>query len=93
MAKRKKGNSNMGAVPMEMPRERSVNIGIREAENGYVVNASCEGGKEPGYQSKTYIASTHPQAVQIANTHMQSIAGGKKARGKKAKRKIAVAKR
>ncbi len=93
MAKRKK-NGNTAAAPQmayEGPREKRVNVGIEEAENGFIVRSSCEGIGNKPYESKTHIAATHPEAMRIANTTIGSI--GKKVKGKKnGRKKIAVSK-
>ena len=74
MAKKRKG-SKAGNSAMPFPSRNRVNVGIEEAENGYVVNTSSEG--KHGYESKTLVAPHGRAALRIANQHIQSLAGRK----------------
>jgi hypothetical protein len=77
MAKKSKHRkSKMMATQMPMPRHSRVNVGIEEADNGYVVNASSE-SKNKGYESKTLVAPHGRAALRIATSHLQHIAGKK----------------
>lgn len=90
MAKKKKGQSAMGIATPSGPSRRRVDVGIEDAENGFVVRTTSEGMGKNGYESKTHVASNHADAIKIAKTHMNSI--GKKPRGKRAKRKAVASK-
>lgn len=58
-----------------------LDIGIEPAENGYLVRICKEdGGKNPSYSSKRYVASSHGEAMRIAG---MGILGGKNSSGKK----------
>lgn len=62
-----------------------LDIGIEPAENGYVVKVcKDDGGKNPNYSSKRFVASTHDEAMRIAG---MGILGGKASSGKKKGRK------
>jgi hypothetical protein len=88
MAKRKKKKSD-GAVPQSPGGSTSIDTGIENAENGYVIRISRSGGE--GYESKKFIASTHPQALRIASHGMAGLikpkADKKKGGKKKSNRK------
>ncbi len=78
----KKGNSPMGVPSGSQGR---LDIGIKPAENGYVVSVcKDEGGKNPSYSSKTFVASTLGEAQRLAGMGML---GGKRSGDKKKGRK------
>ena len=78
MAKKKRKGDNV-AMPASSGEHMSTSID--SAENGFIVNVSGDkGGKNPGYFSKRFIASSRPQAMQIASSHF---AGAMKAKGAK----------
>jgi len=81
---RKKKNSAQTASPIGPTSDR-VSTDVSTAENGFIVNISGEtGGKKPNYFSKRFIATTRPQAMRIAASHLS---GSKGKGGKKGKKK------
>lgn len=92
MAKKKSKGGEVGDVPTSGSKGR-LDIGIEPAENGFVVRICKEdGGKNPSYQSKRYVASSHGEAMRIAG--MGILGSGKKSRGKKSgKAKVYAAKK
>lgn len=88
MAKRKKKKvgdpTTVGAMQMSGPSRRRIDTGVEEVENGFLVRVSSEGfGKkdEPHYDSKTFIAPTHEQAVRISTQSLSRM--GSRTKGKK----------
>jgi hypothetical protein len=89
MAKRK-SMKEVGAVP-EAPStsgKSRISTEIDNAENGFIVRVSSDGvGKNAKYESKRFIASSHPAAMRIAAQGMRGMtgkkSGKKKSRGKK----------
>lgn len=84
MAKKKKGA--VGMVPQQASSSERMSTDISTAENGFIVNVSGEtGGKSPSYFNKRFIATSRPQALQIAAHHMSGArkmkAGKKKGKG------------
>lgn len=81
MARKKNSGTQMAMPSMGSDR---MSTDISTAENGFIVNVSGEtGGKKPSYFSKRFIASSRPQAMQIAASHFSG-KGGKKAGRRKA---------
>lgn len=87
MAKKSKSSNKAQQSPMGIPSgtKGRLDIGIEPAENGYIVRVCKEdGGKNPNYSSKRFVAATHGEAMRIAG---MGIIGGKAAGGKKKGRK------
>lgn len=94
MAKKK----NSRAIASDAPYNGGTkhwSIGIDEAENGFIVNTSCD--TKDGYKSKKSIAPDERAAIRIATAHIAGIGGAKnkekKGKGKKVKGKISISKR
>ena len=82
MAKRKSKKQTAMGVP-EGTKGR-LDIGIEPAENGYIVRVCKEeGGKNPSYQSKRFVASSHGEAMRIAG---MGLIGGKGSGSKKSRK-------
>jgi len=88
MAKKKRrSNSDQAQSPIGPTSDR-ISSDVSTAENGFIVSISGEtGGKKPSYFSKRFVATTRPQAMRIAASHLSGTAkskrGGKKAAKKK----------
>jgi len=83
MARKRKGKGEAAQSPM-MGSGESLSTGIDQAENGFIVNVSGTSGKNGGYFSKRFVASSRPAAMRIAAHHM---AGAAKSKGGKKKGK------
>ena len=84
----KKGKSPSNAVAMGVPSgtKGRLDIGIEPAENGYIVRICKEdGGKNPSYASKRFVASSHGEAMRIAGMGILGRKSGDKKKGRKAK--------
>lgn len=91
MAKKKVNSAEVGGASNGS--KGRIDIGIEPAENGFVVRiCKEEGGKNPSFQSKKFVASSHGEAMRIAG--MGILSSGKKSRGKKSgKSKVYAAKK
>ena len=92
MAKKKAQNS----IPSTSEGPSRVTTAIENAENGFVVHATSEGGPDKAYKTKTFVAPDHTSALRIAAQHLASCGPkgkGKTGKGGKGKSKIAISKR
>lgn len=97
----KKRKSRKSTSDMAMPMRhgpRRVDSGVEEAENGYIVRVSSDNLKKGkrgmgSYESKTYIAPTHDEALRISTGAIQRLGSKIKGAHGKPKRKRLTTKR
>ena len=92
--RRRRSKSAIGdaAMPSSCSEPRSVDTGVEQAENGFIVRVSSNNLKkarkgESSYRRQVFIAPTHQEAMRISTGAIQhlgsKIKGGHKKNGRK----------
>jgi hypothetical protein len=89
MAKRNSKKSQGASSVSPSSNKKNVDMGVEEAENGYVVRVSSngEGGE---YKCKKYVAPDYASAIRIATESMAGISSKSKGNKKKGGKRKAI---